>query len=98
MSIQRSEIILSKTTFQTRTKKVIVLARLDIDGPIHRNPDGEELKCPHLHLYREGYNDRWAIPLPDFFKNTDNAWETLNDFMNFCVVITKPLIYRELFT
>jgi hypothetical protein len=98
ISIQRSKIELRKNTFQTRTRKTIILARLDIAGPIHRNPDGEEIICPHLHLYKEGDNDKWAIPLPDFFNNPDNTWETLNDFMDFCAVITKPIIQRELFT
>jgi hypothetical protein len=97
MSIERSKIKLTKNIFQTRTRKTIVLARLDIDGPPHRNPDGEEIQCPHLHLYREGFEDKWAEPLPDFFKNPDDAWKTLNDFMDFCAVITKPIIYRELF-
>ena len=42
MDIYRGRIELRKNTFQTRTKKTVVLARLDIGGSIHRNPDGEE--------------------------------------------------------
>ncbi|MFW9280162.1 DUF6978 family protein [Glaesserella parasuis] len=26
------------------------MVRLDIEGPPHRNPDGEEIICPHIHL------------------------------------------------
>jgi hypothetical protein len=67
MSFDRSKIKLTKNTLQTRTRKTIVLARLDIDGPLHRNPDGKEIPCPHLHLYTEGFEDKWAKPLPEFF-------------------------------
>ena len=98
LSIDRSKIKLTKNTFQTRTRRSIVLARLEIDGAPHRNPDGEEILCPHLHLYREGFDDKWAMPLPDFFKNPNDAWETFNDFLDFCAVIKKPIIYKELFT
>jgi hypothetical protein len=98
INVQRSEIKLTKNTLLTRTRKTIVLARIDIDGPPHRNPDGEEIPCPHFHLYRAGYNDKWAEPLPGFFKNPTDTFETLNDFMDFCVVITKPIILRELFS
>ena len=97
LSVRRSKIELKRNTFQTRTRKTIILARIDIAGPLHRNPDGEEIPCPHLHLYREGDNDRWAKPLPDVFRDPNDTWETLNDFMDFCIVITKPLIVRELF-
>jgi len=98
MSIESGRIKLTKNTFQTRTRRSIVLVRLEINGAPHRNPDGEEIACPHLHLYREGFDDKWATPLPDFFKNPDDAWETLNEFMDFCAVITKPIINKELFT
>jgi len=98
LSIYRGKIELKKNTFQTRVRKTVVLARIDIAGPLHRNPDGEEIPCPHLHLYREGYNDRWATPLPVLFKNPNDTWETLDEFMDFCAVITKPVIERELFT
>ncbi len=37
------QIKLTKATFQNRVRQAIVLMRLDIDGPPHRNPDGEEI-------------------------------------------------------
>ena len=50
LSIRRSYIELKQNTLQTRTRKTIILARIDIAGPPHRNPDGEIILCPHLHL------------------------------------------------
>jgi hypothetical protein len=74
------------------------LARLDFGGPPHRNPDGEEIACPHLHLYRQGYGDKWARPVPqDTFTNMDNLFMTLDDFMSFCNISEPPNIQRGLF-
>lgn len=98
LDISRGRIELRKNTFQTRARRVAILARVDIGGPPHRNPDGEEIPCPHLHLYREEYGDKWAIPLPDNFKNYRDAEQTLMDFMDYCHVVTRPPIQPELFT
>ena len=67
-------------------------------GAPHRNPDGKEILCPHLHVYREGYGDKWAIPVPCNFSNSMTAWQIMNEFMDYCKVITKPIIHEELFT
>lgn len=98
LDITRGSIELRKNTFQARTRKAVILARIDIGGPPHRNPDGEEIGCPHLHVYREGYGDKWATPLPATFSKHEDAWTTLYEFMDFCHVATRPTILQELFT
>lgn len=98
LDITRGYIEIRKNTFQKRARKAVILARIDIGGPPHRNPDGEEIACPHLHIYREGYGDKWAVPLPEGFSNHGDAWTTLSEFMDFCKVVTKPNILQELFT
>lgn len=89
LDVQRSQIKVTKATYQNRHQKTIVLARLDIDGPPHRNPDGQMVPCPHLHLYREGYGDKWAIAAPADFTNPSDLMDTLIDFFAF-LNITKP--------
>src|SRR6266436_3806404 len=49
LDISRGQIRLTKATFQNRARQAIILLRLDLDGPPHRNPDGREVPCPHLH-------------------------------------------------
>jgi hypothetical protein len=98
LDIYRSNIVLQKNTFQNRARKSIILARIDLDAGIHRNPDGEEIPCPHIHIFREGWIDKWAIPLPNSFSNPSDIWKTLDDFMSFCNITTKPNITKELFT
>ena len=97
VDITRGYISLSKNTFQTRTRKTIILLRVDIGGPIHRNPDGTEIQCPHIHIYREGWLDKWAEPLPDFFKDANDSFRVLDNFMDYCKVMVKPKIERGLF-
>lgn len=98
LDITRGRILLEKNTFQTRARKAVILARLDLAGPPHRNPDGEEIDCPHLHLYREGYGDKWAAPLPEAFAGIEDTVELMDAFMDYCRVVAKPIIERVLFT
>jgi hypothetical protein len=51
-------------SFDFRTGcELSLLVRLDIDGAPHTNPDGHRLSGTHLHLFRDCYDDRWALPL-----------------------------------
>ena len=98
LDISRGRIELLKGKYQARARQVVVLARLDFGGPPHRNPDDEEIPCPHLHIYREGFGDKWAFPVPPAaFSNMDDLWQTLGDFMRYCNVVEPPLIERGLF-
>lgn len=98
LDIRRGRIDLRKSTYQERARVVVVLVRLDLGGAPHRNPDGAELPSPHLHLYREGYGDKWAVPAPvDRFPAPQDAWGTLNAFMAYCNVTQPPTIQRGLF-
>jgi hypothetical protein len=97
LSVWRGGIELRKNTFQTLARKAIVLARIDLGG-VHRNPDGLELSCPHLHLYREGFADKWAVSLPSDFTNPLVSWQIFEDFMTYCKIATRPNIIKDLFT
>lgn len=99
LDIHLGRINLSKITFQNRGRQVVVLVRLDLGGPPHRNPDGEEVSCPHLHVYREGFGDKWAVPAPaDKFRALNDHWKTLHDFMQFCAVVEPPIFRKGLLT
>ena len=98
LDIRRAGLGLIKGTYQNRTRHIVVLARLDIGGAPHRNPDGKVISCPHLHLYREGFGDKWAIPIPNLFTRPNDMWQSLYDFMDFIKVVQKPNFQRGLFT
>ncbi len=99
LDLSRGRIDLLKVKMQSRGRQVVVLVRLDLGGAPHRNPDDEEILAPHLHVYREGYGDKWAIPVPaDRFTATTDLWSTLEEFMRFCSITQPPHIERGLFT
>ncbi len=99
LDVSRGRIDLLKGTYQNRSRQVAVLIRLDFGGQPHRNPDDQEIPSPHLHVYREGYGDKWAVPVPvERFPNTTDLWQLLQDFMRFCNVAEPPFIEKGLFT
>jgi extradiol dioxygenase family protein len=99
LDLSRGRIDLRKVKMQTRGRQVVVLVRLDLGGAPHRNPDDVEIPVPHLHVYREGYGDRWAVPIPaERFRDLGDAWVTLDDFQRFCNITQPPHIERGLFT
>jgi hypothetical protein len=77
-----------------RYEVIEILIRVDIDGPPHENPDGTEVLCPHIHLYREGYGDKWAQPLPPAFADPTDLAVMLRDYLRFCNVEKIPSIQK----
>jgi hypothetical protein len=99
LDLSRGRIDLLKVKMQNRGRQVVVLVRLDLGGAPHRNPDGEEISAPHLHVYREGYGDKWAMALPaDRFRDPVDVLATYEDFLAFCSVTKPPNIEPGLFT
>ena len=99
LDVTRAQLILTKASYQNRARAAIILMRLDLDGRPHRNPDGEEVPCPHLHIYREGFGDKWAIPAPVArYANTLDLFSTFDAFMQHCNVTDPPRIQKGLFS
>lgn len=99
LDLSRGRIDLRKVKIQSRGRQVVVLVRLDLGGAPHRNPDDVEVPAPHLHVYREGYGDKWAMAVPrDRFRDLADVWTALEDFLRFCNVTQPPHIERGLFT
>ena len=62
------------------SKGNIGLCRIDA-APYHINPDGTELRdTPHMHIYREGYGDKWAEPISWY--DMRNPQATLERFLD----------------
>lgn len=102
LDVERGGRTRARLKFQTRARRTIVLARIDINGKAHRNLDhyphrpGERFTGVHIHLYREGFGDRVAwLPqdLPSFrvpAKPHDLDW--LTAFLDYCNIINRPII------
>lgn len=102
LDIERGDRKRARLKFQTRARRTIVLARIDIDGKPHRNLDnyphrpGERFTGVHIHLYRAGFDARVAFlpeDLPGFripAGGQDVDW--LLAFFDFCNIIDPPAI------
>lgn len=98
LNIERGRINLKKVKYQTRHKSTNTpLIRIDTTGPRHQNPDGEYIECPHIHIYKENYGDKWAFPLDkNLFTDTDNLSNLLKDFLIYFNVEEIPgILYME---
>jgi hypothetical protein len=99
LDLSRGRIDLRKVKMQNRGRQVVVLVRLDLGGAPHRNPDDGEIPAPHLHVYREGYGDKWAIPVPvEHVRDPSDVWTTFEDFLRYCNITRPPHLERGLFT
>jgi len=99
LDLWRSKFNLRRGKYQNRARRSQVLARLDFGGQPHRNPDGKEVRAPHLHLYIEGFADSWACPVPSkHFSDIGDLQLTLEEFMRYCNITEPPNIQRGLFT
>jgi hypothetical protein len=97
LDVWRGTIRLSKLKLQTRGRKIIVLVRLDIDGAPHDNPDGTKIRGNHIHLYREGFEDKWAYPINTAeFTDPTNILGTFRDFCRFCNITDGPPLQERL--
>ena len=99
LDVTRSQIKLTKATYQNRARQAIVLMRLDLDGPPHRNPDDSEVPCPHLHVYREGHGTKWAFAAPaDIYATPATLFSLFQAFMRHCNITKPPEFEMGLFS
>jgi len=106
LDIRRSRRQRAYLRYQTRARQCIVLARLEIDGPRHQNPPhgddkgGRWITGTHLHIYREGFEDKIAYELhevPGFsFTQPLELTETFAEFLDFCQVVERPVVQLTL--
>jgi hypothetical protein len=100
LDVERGGRTRARLKFQTRARRTIVLARIDIRGKAHRNLShyphrpGERFTGVHIHLYHEGFDDRVAY-LPEDLSafalppsHHDLEWFTA--FLAFCNIIDRP--------
>ncbi|SRR6266699_1148832 len=93
LDFYQGNIRLNKVTSNHRYARTIILARLDLNGSPHMNPDGQVIHGSHLHLYREGYSDKWASALDvTVFTDPTDPVVSLHQFLRFLNVKNIPVI------
>lgn len=106
LTVERGNRTRLRLKYQTLARKVIVLARLDLNGKRHRNPPdasyrpAEWLPGTHLHLYREGFDDRIAYLIEEApgwsERNVTDGIAALEAFLLYCTVQSCPPIQTAL--
>jgi hypothetical protein len=87
LDLRKNKIELQVMNCNTRANECFVLARLCVNDREHKNPDGTKIGETHLHIYKEGYNDRFAYdPKKYGFSNFDNVPALLIQFVEFCKI------------
>lgn len=98
LDLWRGTMRLSKYRMQTRGRIIIVLVRLEINGAPHTNPDGQIIGGTHIHIYREGFHDKWAYPVSsESFRDINNAVIAFEDFCRFCHIEELPPYQEVIF-
>lgn len=73
----------------------IILVRVDTqDSTPHSNPDHTTIDRlqPHIHIYREGFGDKYAFPLPEYFRDSDDIGTLLKDFLSYSKILNVDKI------
>lgn len=93
----RGSFELSKYTINERYRQTIIMLRYDNSGR-HTNPDGVLFEGKHVHLYREGSNDKFAFPVSEIgVSDTDQMEIVFNKIMQFCNIKRFPIIEVPMF-
>lgn len=97
LDYRRASIEFKKFTFNKRYRNSIILLRYDALGR-HTNPDGQTFEGAHVHIYKEGYNDKFAYPVGAIGLKEDqvNAEDILMQFLKYCNVNDVPNIQSSL--
>lgn len=97
LDINKNTIRLEKYTIQNRVRKSIGLVRVDFGAGGHTNPDKSIIYGPHIHVYKEGYDLKWAFPLPyvgsfGSFVDQGNLLNNLEQVYAFCNIAEPPQV------
>ena len=97
LDFYRGSFEISKYTVNKRYRQTVILLRYD-NGGRHTNPDGVLFEGAHVHLYREGFNDKFAFPVSEIgVDKSDSMDSVFAKIMHFCNVKKFPIIEVSMF-
>lgn len=92
LDFYRGTFRLEKYTYNHRFKQTTVLMRFDSYGE-HTNPDGERINGHHVHIYKEGFGDKFAYPSSNFgIESSDTIEVILRKMLVYCNIKRIPPI------
>lgn len=97
LDFYRGSLELTRFTYNKRYRQSIILLRYDSGGR-HTNPDGLSFNGPHVHIFREGFNDKYAHPIS--YINIDDSHsivEVLDKLLQYCNVTNRHSVKTPMF-
>ena len=92
LDYHKGSIAIEKFVINHRYRQSIILLRYCHTGR-HTNPDGITLDGPHIHMYREGYADKYAFPAADMGINiSDDIQVIFRKVLQLCNIQNTPTI------
>ncbi len=92
LDYHKGNIAIEKFVVNHRYRQSIILLRYCHTGR-HTNPDGITLDGPHIHLYREGYADKFAFPAAEMGINiSDDIQVIFRKVLQLCNIQITPTI------
>ena len=75
-----------------------MLLRFDALGR-HTNPDGKSFDGPHVHIYKDGYDDKFAFSVSEIGIDENNLQTdaVLIQFLTYCNIVNCPKNQLALF-
>ena len=96
LDINASRVKLIKYSYHHRSRSVIPLARLCINGAGHQNPDFTVISGLHFHRYVEGFGDKYAQELDsNLFSSPNDRVLTMQEFCKFINILNTPTIFAR---
>ena len=75
-----------KFSINKRYRNTIILIRYCSHG-VHTNPDGIQFTGSHLHLYKEGFDDKFAVGIGTIGATSSSTIvEVLEKFLDYCKI------------
>ncbi len=89
LDFYRGTFKIQKYTFNHRYRQTLPIFRFDSYG-VHTNPDGEKVEEFHIHIYKEGFGDKFAYPASEFGIDNDDTMDiVLQKILRYCNI--KPI-------
>lgn len=97
LDFYRGSFEVSKFTANKRFRTTMIMFRYD-NGGRHTNPDGETFDGPHFHLYKEGFDDKFAFPISLIEINEHDTMEIrFKKILRFCNIKDCPNLEVPMF-
>ncbi|MCB0421351.1 MAG: hypothetical protein KDD61_10155 [Bdellovibrionales bacterium] len=98
LDIHKASIRIEQHGLNKRVRKSIGLVRVDLGSTLeHSNPDGSKIIGSHMHIFKEGYDLKWAVPLPysgalGTFQDQGNLLSNFDQFCQICNIVEPPIL------